>query len=119
MAISVNTNLASLTAQKSLSRATTKMNTAMERMSTGFRINTSKDDAAGMAVSNKLDYKLSKEEEEKLQKQFPINKQELERLKENKKARIQNKLEMIVLLFWIAMLVGAMYYLYLTLTYQV
>ena len=59
MAISVNTNLASLTAQKSLSRATTKMNTAMERMSTGFRINTSKDDAAGMAVSNKLDYKLS------------------------------------------------------------
>lgn len=59
MAISVNTNLASLTAQKSLNGATTRMNTAMERMSTGFRINSSKDDAAGMAVSTKLDYKLS------------------------------------------------------------
>lgn len=59
MAISVNTNLASLTAQKSLTKATNRMNTAMERMSTGFRINSSKDDAAGMAVSNKLDYKLS------------------------------------------------------------
>lgn len=62
---------------------------------------------------------LTKKEIEKLQKQFPINKQELERLKENKKARIQNKLEMIVLLFWLVMLVGVMYYLYLTLTYQV
>ena len=59
MAISVNTNLASLTAQKSLSNATTKMNTAMERMTTGFKINSSKDDAAGMAVSTKLEYKLS------------------------------------------------------------
>ena len=59
MAITVNTNLGSLTAQKSLNSATTKMNTAMERMTTGYRINSSKDDAAGMAVSTKLDYKLS------------------------------------------------------------
>ena len=56
--------------------------------------------------------KLSKEEEKRLQKQFP-------ELEEYKKKRLQNKLEMIVLLFWIAMLVGVMYYLYLTLTYQV
>ena len=62
---------------------------------------------------------LTEKEIKKLQKQFPINKQELERLKQNKKERLQNKLEMIVLLFWIAMLVGIMYYLYLTLTYQV
>lgn len=59
MAISVNTNLASLTAQKSLSKATTRLNTSMERMTTGYRINSSKDDAAGMAVSTKLEYKLS------------------------------------------------------------
>ena len=59
MAITVNTNIPSLTAQHSLNAATNKMNTAMERMSTGLRINSSKDDAAGMAVSNKLDYKVS------------------------------------------------------------
>ena len=62
---------------------------------------------------------LTEKEIKKLQKQFPINKQELERLKENKKERLKNKLEMIVLLFWIVMLVGVLYYLYLTLTYQV
>ncbi len=59
MAITVNTNIPSLTAQKSLNNATNRMNTAMERMSTGLKINSSKDDAAGMAVSTKLDYKVS------------------------------------------------------------
>ena len=59
MAITVNTNIPSLTAQVSLNSATNKMNTAMERMSTGLRINSSKDDAAGLAVANKLDYKVS------------------------------------------------------------
>ena len=59
MAITVNTNVPSLTAQGSLNSATNRMNTAMERMSTGARINSSKDDAAGLAVSNKLDYKVS------------------------------------------------------------
>lgn len=59
MAITVNTNVPSLTAQGSLNAATNRMNTAMERMSTGARINSSKDDAAGLAVSNKLDYKVS------------------------------------------------------------
>ena len=59
MAITVNTNMASLTAQKSLNNATTKMNSAMERMSTGLRINTSSDDAAGMAVATKLNYQVS------------------------------------------------------------
>ncbi|MGN1125328.1 MAG: flagellin, partial [Candidatus Gastranaerophilaceae bacterium] len=59
MVISVNTNIASLTAQKSLNNATNKMNNAMERLSTGYKINSSKDDAAGMAVSSKLNYKIS------------------------------------------------------------
>lgn len=62
---------------------------------------------------------LTEKEIKKLQEQFPINKQELERLKQNKKERLQNKLEMIVIVFWIVMLVGALYLLYLTLTYQV
>ena len=59
MAITINTNVASLIAQKSLNNATSKMNTAMERLSTGLRINSSKDDAAGSAVSTKLEYKVS------------------------------------------------------------
>ena len=59
MAITVNTNVPSLTAQASLNKATNAMNTAMQRMSTGLKINSSKDDAAGLAVANKLDYKVS------------------------------------------------------------
>ena len=59
MAITVNTNIPSLTAQKSLNKATNAMNTAMERMSTGYKINSSKDDAAGMAVATNLAYKAS------------------------------------------------------------
>ena len=59
MAITVNTNIPSLVAQKCLNNASTKMNTAMERLSTGLRINSAKDDAAGSAVATKLDYKIS------------------------------------------------------------
>ncbi|MBQ3311465.1 hypothetical protein IJG72_05240 [bacterium] len=59
MGITVNTNISSLIAQKSLNSATTTMNNAMQRMSTGYKINSSKDDAAGMAVVTKLNYKVS------------------------------------------------------------
>ena len=59
MAITVNTNMAALTAQNALNKSTTKMNTAMERMTTGYKINSSKDDAAGLAVSTNLEYKVS------------------------------------------------------------
>ena len=57
--ITINTNLASLTAQRNLSAATTGMNTAMERLTTGFRINSGKDDAAGAAVSNLMEAQIS------------------------------------------------------------
>ena len=59
MAITVNTNLASLTIQRNLTNATNGMNTAMERMSTGFKINKAADDAAGMAVSTKMQAQIS------------------------------------------------------------
>ncbi len=59
MAITINTNMSSLIAQKSLNSATNVMNTAMERLSTGLRINSSKDDAAGSAVATRLNYKIS------------------------------------------------------------
>ena len=43
--ITINTNLSSLTCQKYLRDATKGMNTAMERLSTGFKINSAADDA--------------------------------------------------------------------------
>ena len=57
--ITVNTNMSSIIAQNSLYKSTNKMNTALQRLSTGLRINRAKDDAAGSAISTKLEYKIS------------------------------------------------------------
>ena len=57
--ITINTNIASLTAQHNLSVATSGMNTAMERLTTGYRINSGKDDAAGSAVSTIMEAQIS------------------------------------------------------------
>ena len=57
--ITINTNLSSLTCQSNLRSATKGMNTAMERLSTGFKINSAKDDAAGYAVSAGMEAKVS------------------------------------------------------------
>lgn len=52
MALTINTNISSLIAQRSLDKATTLMNTSIERMSTGYKINHSKDNAAGYSIAN-------------------------------------------------------------------
>ena len=57
--ITVNTNMPSKIAQRSLLKSTNSMNNALQRLSTGCRINTSKDDAAGLAISTNLEYKTS------------------------------------------------------------
>ncbi|GAA0789786.1 MULTISPECIES: flagellin [Pseudomonadati] len=54
MAITVNTNVTSMKAQKNLNMSTGALNTSMERLSSGLRINSAKDDAAGLAISNRL-----------------------------------------------------------------
>jgi flagellin len=54
MAVNVNTNVSAMTAQRYLNNATGSMNTSMERLSSGFRINSAKDDAAGLQISNRL-----------------------------------------------------------------
>ena len=54
MAITVNTNMQAMRIQQNLSNATDRMDTAMERMSSGSRINQAKDDAAGFAVATSL-----------------------------------------------------------------
>jgi len=50
----VNTNIASLTAQRALARTSGEMSTALQRLSSGLRINSAKDDAAGLAISERL-----------------------------------------------------------------
>ena len=52
--ISVNTNVSSLNAQRNLSQSGSDLATSMERLSSGMRINSAKDDAAGMQISNRL-----------------------------------------------------------------
>ena len=51
---SINTNLASLYAQKNMGKLNTAMPTAVERLSSGLRINRAKDDAAGLGISEKI-----------------------------------------------------------------
>lgn len=51
MASVVNTNVMSLNAQRQLNKSQLSQNTAMERLSSGLRINSAKDDAAGLAIS--------------------------------------------------------------------
>ena len=54
MAMVINTNVMSLNAQRNLTLSQNDMSTAMERLSSGKRINTAGDDAAGLAISNRL-----------------------------------------------------------------
>lgn len=54
MALTVNTNVASLNTQRNLSNSSNALSTSMQRLSTGSRINSAKDDAAGLQISNRL-----------------------------------------------------------------
>ncbi|TCB83249.1 flagellin FliC [Enterobacter quasihormaechei] len=54
MAQVINTNALSLMAQNNLNKSQTSLGTAIQRLSSGLRINSAKDDAAGMAISNRF-----------------------------------------------------------------
>jgi len=54
MALYVNTNMSSLTAQRNLAKSSSQLNKSVERLSSGLRINRAADDAAGLAVSTTL-----------------------------------------------------------------
>lgn len=54
MAINVNTNTSAMIAQRYLNNATDGLNKSMERLSSGYKINSAKDDAAGLQISNRL-----------------------------------------------------------------
>jgi flagellin len=54
MALYVNTNVSSLNAQRQLMNSGNSLDTSFQRLSSGFRINSAKDDAAGLQISNRL-----------------------------------------------------------------
>ena len=54
MSLSVNTNIAALDAHRNLVGTTGSLQTSMERLSSGYRINSAADDAAGLGISEKM-----------------------------------------------------------------
>jgi len=54
MASVINTNVASLNSQRNLSTSQASLNTSIQRLSSGLRINSAKDDAAGLAISDRM-----------------------------------------------------------------
>ena len=54
MALYVNTNVSSINAQRKLSNATLNLNVSYQRLSSGLRINSAKDDAAGLQIADRL-----------------------------------------------------------------
>jgi flagellin len=54
MALTINTNVQSLNAQRNLSKSQASLANSMQRLSSGLRINSAKDDAAGLAISDRM-----------------------------------------------------------------
>ena len=54
MALTINTNIASLDAQRNVSASQSSLATSMQRLSSGLRINSAKDDAAGLAIAERM-----------------------------------------------------------------
>jgi flagellin len=55
----INTNMPSLTAQRNLETSSSKMATSLQRLSSGLRINSSKDDAAGLSIATRMQSSIS------------------------------------------------------------
>ena len=54
MALYVQTNTSSINSQRMLSRSTRQIDTSYQRLASGMRINSAKDDAAGLQISNRM-----------------------------------------------------------------
>jgi flagellin len=54
MSLTINTNIASLDAQRNLMGSQSSLSTSMQRLSSGLRINSAKDDAAGLAIAERM-----------------------------------------------------------------
>lgn len=55
MSSTINTNIQSINAQRNLARSSTSLGVSMERLSSGMRVNGAKDDAAGLAIAERMD----------------------------------------------------------------
>ena len=55
----INSNISSLTSQRMLDRSQSSLSTSLQRLSSGLRINSAKDDAAGMAISSRMSAQIS------------------------------------------------------------
>ncbi|MBI5258694.1 MAG: flagellin FliC [Burkholderiales bacterium] len=55
MPMTINTNVVSINAQRNLSSSQSSLSTSMARLSSGLRVNSAKDDAAGLAIANRMD----------------------------------------------------------------
>src|SRR4249920_1495320 len=55
MAMTINTNVSSLNAQRNLSTSKDSLAVSLQRLSSGLRVNSSKDDAAGLAIASRMD----------------------------------------------------------------
>ena len=53
----INTNISSINAQRNLNKSQGSLQTSLQRLSSGLRINSAKDDAAGLAISNRFTMK--------------------------------------------------------------
>jgi flagellin len=58
MAMTINTNVASLNAQRNITGSTNSLQSSLQRLSSGLRINSAKDDAAGLAISERMNAQL-------------------------------------------------------------
>ena len=56
MALIINTNLSSINGQRNLNASATALTTSMTRLSSGVRVNNAKDDAAGLAIADRMNY---------------------------------------------------------------
>ena len=54
MSMTINTNVAALNAQRNLGKTQSMLNTSLQRLSSGLRINSAKDDAAGLAITSRM-----------------------------------------------------------------
>src|SRR6201989_2436994 len=54
MSLTINTNIASLDAQRNLMSSQSSLSTSMQRLSSGLRVNSAKDDAAGLAIAERM-----------------------------------------------------------------
>ena len=54
MSMTINTNIVSLNAQRNLTTSQSALATSMQRLSSGLRVNSAKDDAAGLAIAERM-----------------------------------------------------------------